>query len=287
MEGMTIRFWGVRGSVATPGPATESVGGNTSAVEVRCGAERVVFDAGTGLRALGDAWMADGGDVRATLVLSHLHWDHIQGLPFFAPLYRPSTELSIVSSGEARGATRRALMTQMRAPTFPVDWSALPSRLRYRELRPGEDHGLGEARLRALRLPHPGGDVSAYRLDYRGVSVVYATDVERESGADDGLEELAEGADVLIHDAQYTPAEYRGEGGMPRRGWGHSTYESATRLARRAGVGRLILFHHDPTHDDARVAAIEGAARGLFAATDAAREGAELKLGAPVERRVA
>jgi len=286
MEGMTIRLWGVRGSVASPGPTTRDVGGNTSTVEVRCGSARFILDAGTGIRALGSAWLAEG-DVRANLLLSHLHWDHIQGLPFFAPLYQSTTQLRVVSAGEAPGATEAALAGQMRAPTFPVDWQNLPSGVQFEELADGAAHVIDGVEVRTLRLAHPGGDVTAYRLDYAGQSVVYATDVEREDDDADGLLTLARDADVLIHDAQYTPEEYRGECGPSRRGWGHSTYESATRLARAAGVGRLLLFHHDPVHDDAAVARIEQRARWLFPQTEAAREGMTLELGCSPERCVA
>jgi len=285
-EGMVIRFWGVRGSVASPGSATHQVGGNTSTVEVRCGGARFVLDAGTGMRAMGNAWLAEG-DVDATLLLSHLHWDHIQGLPFFTPLYLPSTRLRIVSAEAEEGSAREALAAQMRAPTFPIDWEQLPSSLTFESLDPDAGQLMGGVLVRALRLAHPGGDVTAYRLDYGGRSVVYATDVERSAEVDDGLFAFARGADVLIHDAQYTPEEYRGERGPSRRGWGHSTFETAAQLARAAGVGRLLLFHHDPSHDDEAVARIEARARWLFPCTEAAKEGQTLELGSAPETRVA
>jgi ribonuclease BN (tRNA processing enzyme) len=148
-----------------------------------------------------------------------------------------------------------------------------------REVRSGESFEVGEARVRALRLNHPGG-VLAYRVDHEGRSVVYATDTEHYACVDPALRALAEGADVLIYDAQYTPDEYRGEGGPSKVGWGHSTYVAGAELARAAGVGRFVLFHHDPRRTDAGVAAIEEAARALFADTVAAREGMEIGLGA-------
>ena len=286
MEGMTIRFWGVRGSVASPGAATREVGGNTSTVEVRCGACRFVLDAGTGMRALGNACLSEG-DTEITLLLSHLHWDHIQGLPFFVPLYLPSTRLEVLSAEVDEGNARRALAGQMRAPTFPVDWEGLPSSIVFRSLDASRECVRHGVLIRALRLPHPGGDVTAYRLDYAGRSVVYATDVERSPELDDGLLDFARGADVMIHDAQYTPEEYRGDVGPSRRGWGHSTFETAAKLARDADVGRLLLFHHDPAHDDDAVAEIERRARRVFASTDAAREGVTLELGATPETCVA
>jgi len=286
MESMTIRFWGVRGSVASPGAGTHEVGGNTSTVEVRCGGARFVFDAGTGMRALGNACLSEG-DTDITLLLSHLHWDHIQGLPFFTPLYMSSTRLEILSAEVDEGDARRALAAQMRAPTFPIDWENLPSSIEFSTFDASRQCVRGDVLIRALRLPHPGGDVTAYRLDCAGRSVVYATDVERSSDIDDGMLEFARGADVLIHDAQYTPEEYRGDSGPSRLGWGHSTFETAAQLARDAHVGRLLLFHHDPAHDDEAVARIEQRARSLFSATEAAREGRTLELGATPESRVA
>jgi len=180
MKGMSIRFWGVRGSVASPGSATHRVGGNTSTVEVRCGGTRFVLDAGTGMRALGNSWLAEG-DTDATLLLSHLHWDHIQGLPFFTPLYLPSTRLRIISAEPEADAARAALAAQMRPPTFPIDWEQLPSTLKFETLDLDAGRLMGEVLVRGLRLAHPGGDVTAYRLDYAGRSVVYATDVARSS----------------------------------------------------------------------------------------------------------
>ncbi|MAQ17922.1 MAG: MBL fold metallo-hydrolase [Sandaracinus sp.] len=284
---MTIRFWGVRGSLASPGEDTVGVGGNTSCVEVRCGRERFVFDAGTGIRGLGAAW-AKEGPVDATLILSHLHWDHIQGLPFFGPLYAPSTRLRIVGAGTPELGVREALARQMRPPTFPVVWEDLASQHEYRAVRHGQRIRLGEGvELRAARLNHPGGGVTAYRLSWRGRSVVYATDTEHYACVDPVLRDLAAGCDVLIYDSQYTAAEYAGEVGPPRVGWGHSTWEAGVELARAAGVGRYVLFHHDPTRDDAGVAALEGLAQGAFPTSMAAREGMELELEAARSERAA
>ena len=271
---MRIKFWGVRGSIASPGPDTAEVGGNTSCVELRCGETRLVLDAGTGVRRLGDALLAEGGPVDATILLSHLHWDHIQGLPFFVPAYLPSTRLQIVGSGGA-SSLAAVLAGQMTAPVFPVRLDELGSDLRLREVRNGESFVVGEARVRAVRLNHPGG-VLAYRIDHGGQSVVYATDTEHYACVDPALRALAEGADVLIYDSQYTPEEYRGDGGRSRVGWGHSTYVAGAELARAAGVGRYVLFHHDPQRSDAAVVDLERRAREIFPSSVAAREGMEI-----------
>lgn len=276
---MRIKFWGVRGSIASPGPETASVGGNTSCVEVRCGKTRIILDAGTGIRRLGDHMMAEGAPLEATLLLSHLHWDHIQGIPFFVPAYVPSTRLSILSGHNGVTSLGDVLARQMTAPVFPVRLDELGSEITMREVRPGEGLMIGDARVRVARLNHPGG-VYAYRIDYAGRSVVYATDTEHYACVDPMLRSLAAGADVLIYDSQYTPEEYRGDMGRSRVGWGHSTYVAGAELARAADVGQYVLFHHDPQRTDAGVADIERRTRELFTNSIAAREGMEIAPGA-------
>jgi phosphoribosyl 1,2-cyclic phosphodiesterase len=271
---MEIRFWGVRGSIASPGPETAGVGGNTSCVEVMCGTERIVLDAGTGLRALGNALLrsASGGSPSLTLMLSHFHWDHIQGLPFFVPAYMPQTKLTIVGSSD-RHSLRDKLSRQMTEPHFPVQLDDLSAELTYLEARAGQRFDVNDVHVRVARLNHPGG-VYAYRLDHEGRSVVYATDTEHYACVDPTLRALAQGADVLIYDAQYTPDEYQS-----KVGWGHSTYAAGAELAKTAGVGQLVLFHHDPQRTDEGVAVIEQTARTLFPKTVAAREGLVIDVG--------
>jgi phosphoribosyl 1,2-cyclic phosphodiesterase len=274
---MRIKFWGVRGSIASPGPDTAGVGGNTSCVEVCCGETRIVLDMGTGLRRLGDALCAARRPVDATLLLSHLHWDHIQGLPFFVPAYVPSTKLQIVGMGNGSMTLRDVLACQMTAPFFPVRLDELGAQIRLREVKSGETFRVGDAEVRTARLNHPGG-VLAYRIEHGGQALVYATDTEHYACVDPALRALAEGADVLVYDAQYTPEEYRGDTGRSRVGWGHSTFAAGAEVARAAGVGQLVLFHHDPQHGDAAVVEIERRARDLFASSTAAREGMEIDL---------
>ena len=279
---MRIRFWGVRGSIASAGASTAVVGGNTSCVEVRAGGEHLVLDAGTGLRALGDSLMKGGEPVNVALLVSHFHWDHIQGLPFFAPAYVAGNRVTVwgSSSDGSGGGVREAFAAQMRPPHFPVGLDAMRAALDFRAVTAGERFAIGEVSVTTAPAHHPGGCL-AFRIEHGGRSLVYATDTEHhEDGAlDENLRALADGADLLIYDAQYTPAEYRGEGrGPSRRGWGHSTAEQGIRLARAAGVGRLLLFHHDPSHDDAEVARIEAEGRAEWPALEAAREGRELVL---------
>jgi phosphoribosyl 1,2-cyclic phosphodiesterase len=280
MNGIEIRFWGVRGSIASPGAETAGVGGNTSCVEVRCGDTRIVLDAGTGLRRLGESMLREGGAAQITLLLSHLHWDHIQGLPFFVPLYLPGTEIAVVGASSGPLTLREAFETQMSAPVFPVRLAEVPAKLGFREIRPAERIHVGPAVITAAKLNHPGG-VTAYRIDHAGRSVVYATDTEHYACVDPVLVALARDADVLIYDSQYTPEEYAGTVGRAKVGWGHSTYEAGAAVARAAGVGQYVLFHHDPQRTDAGVAELERLARDRFSSSIAAREGMTLELASP------
>jgi phosphoribosyl 1,2-cyclic phosphodiesterase len=275
---MRIEFWGVRGSIASPGPDTAKVGGNTSCVEVRCGSTRLVLDAGTGIRKLGDAMLTQG-PVDATVLLSHVHWDHIQGFTFFVPAYVPSSKLQVVGTAGGVASLREVLATQMTAPVFPVRLDELGAQIALREVKSGDRFDVGEAQVRALKSNHPGG-VLAYRIEHEGRSVVYATDIEHYACVDPALRAFAEGADVLIYDSQYTPEEYRGDAGRSRVGWGHSTYVAGCELARSAGVGQYVLFHHDPQRSDAGVTEVERKAREIFASSVAAREGMIIGLDA-------
>ena len=279
-DSFSVRFFGVRGSIATAGAATAAVGGNTSCVELTCGDERIILDAGTGLRPLG-AELAKLGQVRASLLLSHFHWDHLQGFPFFVPAYVPGNRLAVWGcldqAGDLDAAVRRALAAQMAPPHFPVGLETMRASLSFHGVRPGGVFQIGSVTVSTASLRHPNGG-AAYRLDWGGRSVVYATDTEHDGDSgelDRGLCRLAEGADLLIYDAQYTPEEYR-----RHVGWGHSTAEEGARLAAAAGVAQLVLFHHDPGHDDWQVARIEAATRARFPGTVAAREGLVIELPA-------
>jgi phosphoribosyl 1,2-cyclic phosphodiesterase len=251
------------------------VGGNTSCVEVVAGSTRIALDAGTGLRRLGTHLAAQrSGPIELTVLLSHVHWDHIQGLPFFGPIYAPGTRL-VLAGGSTGVPLCDTLRRQMSAPTFPVDWNDVPATREYVELRDGACTHLGDAEVRAARANHPDA-VFAYRVEHGGSSVVYATDTEHYACVDPRLVALARGADVLVYDAQYLPEEYAG-----KVGWGHSTYEAGAALAHAAGVRKLVLFHHDPGRCDDDVARIEERARGVFDDVVAAREGMTIQLGEP------
>ena len=281
---MTVKFWGVRGSVPSPGPETALVGGNTSCVEIVAGTSRLILDAGTGLRRLGNELIGHA-PVDVTVLLSHVHWDHIQGLPFFAPIFMPGTRMHMIA-GSNGIPLRDSLRRQMSAPNFPVDLNDVPASLSYHEVRDRQRVVVGDAEVTVAKANHPDA-VYAYRIEHRGRSVVYATDTEHYSCVDQRLVTLAKNSDVLIYDAQYLPEEYSGSKGMSRVGWGHSTYEAGVELARAAGVGKLVLFHHDPGRTDDGVAAIEARARESFVDTSAAREGMSIAVGASSSARAA
>jgi phosphoribosyl 1,2-cyclic phosphodiesterase len=262
---LTVRFFGVRGSIATPG-ADLTAGGNTACLEVRAGDTRIVLDAGTGLRALGNERMAQG--IRnTTILLSHLHWDHISGLPFFTPVYVPGHRVEIASGPNGVMPLEQAMRELFRAPFFPVGFDDLGGVVTTRELRANDRFEIGDITVTMARLNHP-DPVYGFRLEHAGQTIVYATDTEHFACVDPTLRRLASGADILIYDAQYTADEY-----PTKVGWGHSTWQAGVELARAAAVPQLVLFHHDPARTDAQLAAIEAAAQAALPGTVAAREG--------------
>jgi phosphoribosyl 1,2-cyclic phosphodiesterase len=273
---MKITFWGVRGSIPTPGPDTVEVGGNTSCIEVRCGKQLLVFDGGTGLRLLGNKLVREM-PLEAHLFFSHVHWDHIQGFPFFAPAFLRGNVIRLYGGANVSRTLEETLAGQMDYPSFPVHLAEMGATMIFRDLAEGEVVTLGESvRVSNARGNHPNG-VYAYRVEYGGKSVVYATDTEHYSIVDPKLKRLCEGADVLIYDAMYTPEEYGGETGTgPKTGWGHSTFVAGVELAKAAGVKTLVLHHHDPTQTDAQVREKERRCQALFANSFAAREGLTL-----------
>ena len=279
---MRITFWGVRGSIPTPGPDTAGVGGNTSCVEVRAGKLLLVFDGGTGLRLLGKTLLKEM-PITAHLFFSHVHWDHIQGFPFFDPAFVPGNVIHLYGGNNVSRTLEETLAGQMDHPSFPVHLSEMGAKMHFHDVvegRPLElDAGDGtKAVIRSARGNHPNG-VWAYRVDHGGHSVVYATDTEHYAVIDPQLSQLATGTDVLIYDCQYTPEEYSGtSGGKPKLGWGHSTFEEAVKLTKAAGAKKLVLYHHDPTQNDAAVAEKERRTRELFANSEAAREGLIIEL---------
>ncbi len=297
-----LKFWGVRGSIPTPGPATARYGGNTSCIEVRAGGEIIILDAGTGLRALGQALMAEFKDqpLNLTLLLSHTHWDHIQGLPFFLPIYEPRCHLRILGFEGARKGLVNVLSGQMESPYFPVPFGELPSNVEIEELK-DMNFQVGSVRVQAWFANHPGICVG-YRLFTDEGSVAFFPDNEPycrhqgttataptksqaslafARGEEQKTIEFLRGTDVLVLDTQYDCDEYK-----DHVGWGHGCVDDGLAIAMQAGVKQLFLFHHDPDHDDDKLDRMAAHARELVAAqksslhVDIAREGDVVELAA-------
>lgn len=258
---LKIKFWGVRGSTPTAVAENLGYGGNTTCLEIKGRAgERIIIDAGTGIRKLGTELPQE----TVHLFLTHFHWDHLQGLPFFLPLLETGNKVHFHSFTPVE-ETEKRLKRLMSSPYFTLDFDAVGAEREYSTVDTAFCHG--GLRVTAFPLNHPQG-ASGYRIEGYGASVVVATDVEHGNAElDRVLRKNAAGADVLIYDAQYTPAEY-----VTRCGWGHSTYAEAACAAHDAGISKLVLFHHDPNHSDAKMAEIVGCTTELFENTTAARE---------------
>lgn len=272
---LTVRFWGVRGTLATPGPATIRYGGNTSCVEVECGRRNVIFDAGTGIKKLGDHLSARGGAVDADIMFSHVHMDHIIGIPFFAPFYGAQHRVRLWAGNLLpKGRLEVAVRAMMSTPLFPIEVDAFKAELQFRDFAAGDLLDLGDGiKAHTGMLNHPGGAVG-YRLECAGRSVAYITDTEhRPHELDPTVLSLVRNADLMIYDCTYTDEEF-----PAYVGWGHSTWQQAVRLAKAGGVNRLAIFHHDPDHDDAFMQKVEVAASKAYPGAFVAREGLVLQL---------
>ena len=295
-----VRFWGVRGSIPTPGPATAHYGGNTACVEVRAQGEILVLDAGSGIRGLGAELVSEFKDrpIQCSLLISHTHWDHIQGFPFFAPAYNPRNHVKIFGFEGARDGLESTLATQMESPYFPIFWKQLPGHIAVQELKCLKFQ-VGKVAVEAAFVNHPGITVG-YRINTANGVIAYLPDHEPfqrykyHAGAqpketaevvdyarcqDERIISFVQDADVLILDAQYDAEEYQ-----TRIGWGHGCVDDVVALALRARAKRLFLFHHDPSHDDDKMSKMVAWAREFVAAlgedlvVEASREGQEIIL---------
>jgi len=246
-EDFWVRFWGVRGTVPCPGPDTLRYGGNTACIEVMCGEHRLIFDAGTGIRALGTNLAGQSG-LRSHIFLTHTHIDHNNGCPFFRPAYSPKNRFELWA-GHMRGepgSLQHVLADIMRAPIFPVPLDIMHACIAFHDFSAGIvlEPAPGVT-LRTAPLNHPNG-ATGYRIEHAGKAICYVTDTEhREGRLDQTIVDLIRDSQIVIYDATYTEDEY------PRyEGWGHSTWNEGVRLCDAAGAGRLIAFHHDPDRDD-------------------------------------
>jgi phosphoribosyl 1,2-cyclic phosphodiesterase/CheY-like chemotaxis protein len=297
-----LKFWGVRGSTPAPGPNTVEYGGNTSCIEIRAKGELIILDAGTGLRLLGKQLTEEFKDqpLNLTILLTHTHWDHIQGLPFFQPVYQPQNRVRILGFEGARHGLSNVLSNQMENPFFPITLQELPANLQIEELKEMK-FSIGRVRVEACFANHPGICVG-YRVFTGETSVAYFPDnephyvadgtdpkaaLEYVQGQERRMISFLRGVDILIMDTQYDREEYE-----QHRGWGHACLDDVVALALKAEVKRLFLFHHDPDHDDAKVTEMAQYARALVKAqngkmqVEAAREGLVVELAgtAPVVR---
>jgi phosphoribosyl 1,2-cyclic phosphodiesterase len=289
---LTVQFRGVRGSTPSPAPGTLRYGGNTSCVVVRCGDELLILDAGTGIRGLGDdlARLFGARPINANLLISHTHWDHIQGLPFFAPAYSQHNHIQVIAPKGCGAKLKRALKNQMSPIHFPVGLDQMRGLTGVDELTSDHTH-LGNFSISVIPLNHPGG-CAGFRIGVNGTAVGYLPDHEpyqrNRSGMSSGMNPLRKALvdfirdlDLLILDTQYTEAEYEN-----RIGWGHGSLPESVALAVEAGVRRLILFHHDPSHDDNQidqmVQAAQSQAGDARLLVQAAAENETITLGAAI-----
>ena len=278
IEDFKVKFWGTRGSIPVPGAGTVKYGGNTPCVEVRCGKELIILDAGTGIKNLGSELLKEM-PIKASIFFSHVHWDHIQGMPFFLPIYIQGNEFKFYGSNKLENA----LKGQMKNPIFPVNFDIVNSvgaRIQYIDI--DEDKiiqigGKDQVTIQSIELGHT-DKVFGFKIEYKGRSLVYATDTENLPEPNTKLMELAHNSDLIIHDAQYTTEEYYGLNGSSKKNWGHSTPEVAALVALKAKAKMLVLFHHDPYHDDSIIEQIQQKASAIFPNTIAASESVVIEL---------
>lgn len=269
----TVTWWGVRGSTQVPGPSCTRFGGNTTCLEIRCDDERLIIDAGTGLRAFGQT-LDESTPFVGTVLFTHYHLDHIVGLPFFAPIFRASTSLRFVGDPAVGGGPQVSITGLMTAPYFPVEFARLPSTIEFGTLQTGVSTMVGLATVKTCPMNHPGG-ATGLRIEHRGHAFVHLSDLEHSGPAPaPELVGLARGADALSYDAMFDEdIDYE-----PHRGWGHSTWQAGARLAIDAGVGRYIATHHAPEHDDAFLDGVSARMRAILPSAIVAWEGLEIDL---------
>ena len=270
-----VHFWGVRGSIPCPGTHTVRYGGNTSCVEIQVGEKRLVFDGGTGLHVLGKSLLAKA-PTEAHIFFTHSHWDHMQGFPFFTPGFVKGNTFHIYGAIAPDGSTiEQRLNDQMLHPNFPVPLQIMQANLYFRDIKAGEEIDIDDVIVETAPLNHP-GEAIGYRVNWRGGTAVYITDTEHfPDRLDENVLWLARNADILIYDSTYTDEEYYCPD-SPKIGWGHSTWQEAIKIAKAADVKQLVIFHHDPAHDDDFLDRVGKEAKEKFPGAIMAKEGMEL-----------
>lgn len=271
---MSVKFWGVRGSIAVPGAETLRYGGNTPCIEVRCGGRLLILDGGTGLRVMGEATAADHPPLDTDILLTHCHMDHVAGLPFFLPLFEARDRIRIWAGNLLpRFTLAETLKSLMGPPLFPIGLHQLKAKIDVYDFHAGQPLKIGDDLVvKTAPLQHPDGGCG-YRIEFGGKVLAYVSDTEIGPTLDDHVMMLARDADLLIADATYTESEI-----ADRRGWGHSTWGDTVRLATASGAKSLCLFHHDPAHSDDTMDAIGVEARAAHPGTFVAREGQTIEL---------
>ena len=268
-----IQFWGVRGSIPTPGNETARYGGNTSCIEMRIAGKRLIFDGGSGLHVLGRSLLKHM-PLEAYMFFTHYHWDHIQGVPFFTPAFVRGNCFHIYGRvPDCQVSMKQHFMERVLHPNSPVPLDGkLEADLKFYEIQTGDVVKLGDITLETGPLNHPNGALG-YRVTWQGHSVFYCTDTEHPSDRmDENVLHLAQDADVFIYDAMYTDEEYY-HPKSPKVGWGHSTWQMGAKIAQAAGVKRYVVFHHEPTHDDNFLDKVEKEVKAMFPNALMAREG--------------
>lgn len=275
----TVTFWGVRGSRPVPGIHTIKFGGNTSCVQIQIGERLFIMDAGSGIVNLGQHLIKRGGRIKGEIFISHTHWDHIQGFPFFGPAFVRENSFTLYGQGKMNQTFANLMRGQMEYAHFPVSLEQMGAEIEFREIDGGYVIDMGDGiSVNTTHNNHPGGSIS-YRIECGGKSCCYVTDHEHLEEPDNILRDFIRDTDLVIIDANYTDEEYGGaKGPNSKVGWGHSTWQQAVKLVMAAGARRLALYHHDPSHSDDDMDTIERQARERFPGTFVAMEGMSVKV---------
>ncbi|MTI70588.1 MAG: MBL fold metallo-hydrolase [Firmicutes bacterium] len=274
-----VTFWGVRGSSPTFGPDMREFGGNTSCVQIQIGNRLLIFDAGTGIQTLGRNLLNRKKDIKGHIFITHTHWDHIQGLPFFRPFFHKKNTFQIYGQRKSNLSFSSVIKDIMKYPYSPIRWDNMEADLNFKEIDSEDIIDIGDGiTTKSIKTDHP-DDCLAYRVDYKNKSCCYITDLEHSKEIDEELKRFVKGTDILIYDSNFTDDEYYGAFDKPnKKGWGHSTWQKGVRLAKEASVGKLVLFHHKLERTDDELLSIESKAKNNYKKTVVAREGMKIHI---------